>query len=87
MTEIVTSWERLATVKMVTKVLDARFGPLSAAITAQIADYPHELLEALILAQVKFTALADLESWLTANPVPPWVDPLAESDEDEALSQ
>lgn len=79
---IVTSWERLAAVKMVTNVLDARFGPLSDPITAQIADYPYELLEALILAQVKFTTLADLEAWLTANPVPPWVDPLGESEED-----
>jgi hypothetical protein len=34
------------------------------------------LLEALILAQVTFTTLADLEAWLTTNPVPPWVDPL-----------
>jgi hypothetical protein len=87
MAEIVTSWERMAAVRMVTKLLDARFGPLSDAITAQIADYPYELLEALILAQVKFTSLADLEAWLAANPVPPWVDPLGEWDEDEEPSQ
>jgi hypothetical protein len=87
MAEIVTSWERLAAVRMVTKLLDARFGPLSDAITAQIAGYPYELLEALILAQVKFTSLADLEAWLAANPVPPWVDPLGEWDEDEEPSQ
>jgi len=87
MTGFVTSWERLAGVRMVTMLLDARFGPLSDAIKAHIADYPYHLLEALILAQVGFTNLADLEAWLAINPVPPWVDPLGESDEDEELEQ
>lgn len=83
MTQIVGTWERLGAVKMVTKLLNARFGPLDAAITEQISLYPYELLEALILAQVAFTTLTDLEAWLSANPVPPWVDPLGEWDDDE----
>jgi hypothetical protein len=87
MAEIVTSWERMAAVTMVTEVLDQRFGPLSDAITAQIAEYPYDLLKVLIRAQVNFTTLADLEAWLAANPVPPWVDPLGEWDEDEESSQ
>jgi hypothetical protein len=83
----VTSWERLGAVSMVTEVLDQRFGPLSDAITAQIAEYPYDLLKVLIRAQVNFTTLADLNAWLAANPVPPWVDPLGEWDEDEEPSQ
>lgn len=81
--EIVTSWERMAAVKMVTKVLNVRFGPLDPRITAQIAAYPYDMLEALNVAQVAFTSLADLEAWLAANPAPPWVDPLGEWDDAE----
>ncbi len=81
MTQIIGTWERLGAVTIVTEVLDHRFGPLSDAVTAQIADYPFELLKALIRAQVNFVTLADLEAWLAANPVPPWVDPLGESDD------
>ena len=84
--EIVTSWERIAAVKMATKLLKARFGPLTDAIIAQISHYPYELLETLIIAQVQFMTLADLEAWLSANPAPPWVDPLGEWDEGEESS-
>jgi Domain of unknown function (DUF4351) len=84
MTGIVTSWERLAGVSLVTRVLHKRFGPLSEAIKAQIAAYPYEQLETLIEAQIDFTGLDDLNAWLAANPPPPWVDPLGEESEDEA---
>ncbi|MDW8213953.1 MAG: DUF4351 domain-containing protein [Roseiflexaceae bacterium] len=87
MTQIIGTFERLGAVKIVTAALDKRFGPLDEAIKDQIALYPFELLESLILAQVHFTTLADLEAWLAANPVPPWVDPLGEWDEDDASTQ
>jgi hypothetical protein len=44
---------------------------VAAWYEAQIADCPYELLNTLILAQVDFTSLADLESRLAANPPPP----------------
>ncbi|NJM07187.1 DUF4351 domain-containing protein [Candidatus Gracilibacteria bacterium] len=83
MIAIVTSWERMAGVTLVTEVLEKRFGPLDDTVTAQIADYPYDVLRALNIAQVTFTTLADLEDWLAANPVPPWVDPLGEWDDSE----
>jgi len=83
MTQIVGTWERLGAVKIITEALDKRFGPLEAAIKDQIALYPFDLLQALNLAQFDFTSLDDLKTWLAANPIPPWVDPLGESDEDE----
>jgi hypothetical protein len=83
MTQIVGTWERLGAVKIITAALDKRFGPLDAAIKDRIALYPFELLETLNLAQFDFTHLADLDVWLVANPVPLWVDPLDEWDEDE----
>jgi hypothetical protein len=84
MTGIVTSWERLAGISMVTRVLNKRFGPLSDAIKAQIAAYPYEQLETLIEAQIDFINLDDLNAWLAANPPPPWEDPLGEESEGEA---
>lgn len=87
MTQIIGTFERLGAVKIITAALDKRFGPLDATIKEQIALYPFELLETLNLAQFDFTSLADLEAWLAANPVPPWVDPLGEWDDDEAPSQ
>lgn len=86
MTQIVTGWERLGAVQIVIASLDKRFGPLDADTRRQIALYPYELLEALNLAQFEFASPGDLQSWLTANPVPPWVDPLAEDDAAEATS-
>jgi hypothetical protein len=82
MTQIVDTFERLGAVKIITAALDKRFGPLDVSIKDQIALYPFELLEALNLAQFAFTSQADLEAWLSANPVPPWVDPLGEWDAD-----
>lgn len=87
MTQIIGTFERLGAVKIITETLDKRFGPLDEAIKDQIALYPFELLEALNLAQFDFTGLADLEAWLAANPVPPWVDPLGEWDAEDASSQ
>lgn len=87
MTQIVDTFERLGAVKIITAALDKRFGPLDATIKDQIALYPFELLEALNLAQFDFASLDDLKTWLTTNPVPPWVDPLGEWDEDEESSQ
>lgn len=46
--------------------------------------FTSDLLEDLILAQVRFTTLADLEAWLAANPVPPWVDPIGEWDAEDS---
>ena len=87
MTQIVGTWERLGAVEIITEALDKRFGPLNAAIKDQIALYPYEMLKALNLAQFDFASLADLVAWLNANPVPPWVDPLGEWDEDEESPQ
>lgn len=84
MTGIVTSWERRGAAKILIKGLDARFGPLNEEIQRTILSYPFETLEALSIAQASFHSLDDLKAWLAANPVPPWVDPLGESDEDEA---
>ncbi|MCS7288321.1 MAG: DUF4351 domain-containing protein [Roseiflexus sp.] len=83
MTRVVGTLARLGAAEIITAALDKRFGPLDEAIKDQIALYPFELLEALILAQVYFTTLADLEAWLAANPAPPWVDPLGEWDDAE----
>jgi hypothetical protein len=80
---IVTSWERLGAMEIITEALDTRFGPLDVAIKDQIVLYPYDMLKALNLAQFDFASLADLQAWLVANPPPPWVDPLGESDDDE----
>jgi Domain of unknown function (DUF4351) len=83
MTGIVTSWERLAGVALVNRVLDKRFGPLSEEVKGQIAEYPYAQLETLIEAQVDFVSLDDLKAWLVTNPPPPWVDPLGEDEAEE----
>jgi hypothetical protein len=83
MTGIVTSWERFGAIKMIVAALDQRFGPLPDTVKEQIDLYPFELLETLNLAQFSFATVDDLHAWLADNPVPPWIDPLGEWDEDE----
>ncbi len=83
MPPIVTSWERLAAVQVITEARNQRFGPLADAVKTQMSLYSFDRLKVLNRAQGDVATVAALHAWRAANPVPPWVDPLGEWDADE----
>lgn len=77
--------------KMMTEQLTYRFGELSLAIQAHIADLSPEQIKELGQAIFTMQRLADLEAWLERNPPAGWVNPVPEEyfdddDEDDADS-